>query len=149
MEHTVRVGDGTERTRGLAAATHCPLGPRRGQHTPTAPRKPWQGSGARCGPSRLTATIYNFLFFPTDFDANNIFKAFFGGPGGFSFEGRWRCPTVGFGGGKCTDCFTQQQGFPSFAVLLEESMLLLKSLQTSGVVRLHAALRKLSALTKC
>ncbi|XP_030364174.1 dnaJ homolog subfamily C member 7 isoform X1 [Strigops habroptila] len=26
-----------------------------------------------------------------DFDANNIFKAFFGGPGGFSFEGRWKC----------------------------------------------------------
>lgn len=24
---------------------------------------------------------------PPDFDANNIFKAFFGGPGGFSFEG--------------------------------------------------------------
>lgn len=24
----------------------------------------------------------------TDFDANNIFKAFFGGPGGFSFEGK-------------------------------------------------------------
>lgn len=23
----------------------------------------------------------------SDFDANNIFKAFFGGPGGFSFEG--------------------------------------------------------------
>lgn len=23
-----------------------------------------------------------------DFDANNIFKAFFGGPGGFSFEGK-------------------------------------------------------------
>jgi len=28
-----------------------------------------------------------FLFCCTDFDANNIFKAFFGGPGGFSFEG--------------------------------------------------------------
>lgn len=26
-----------------------------------------------------------------DFDANNIFKAFFGGPGGFSFEGRCAC----------------------------------------------------------
>ncbi|XP_065388468.1 dnaJ homolog subfamily C member 7 isoform X9 [Macaca fascicularis] len=26
-----------------------------------------------------------------DFDPNNIFKAFFGGPGGFSFEGRWAC----------------------------------------------------------
>lgn len=24
-----------------------------------------------------------------DFDANNIFKAFFGGPGGFSFEGNF------------------------------------------------------------
>lgn len=28
-----------------------------------------------------------FLLCSTDFDANNIFKAFFGGPGGFSFEG--------------------------------------------------------------
>ena len=28
-----------------------------------------------------------FLFYSADFDANNIFKAFFGGPGGFSFEG--------------------------------------------------------------
>lgn len=26
-----------------------------------------------------------------DFDANNIFKAFFGGPGGFSFEGKLWC----------------------------------------------------------
>uniref|UniRef100_A0A4X2LXA5 DnaJ homolog subfamily C member 7 n=1 Tax=Vombatus ursinus TaxID=29139 RepID=A0A4X2LXA5_VOMUR len=26
-----------------------------------------------------------------DFDANNIFKAFFGGPGGFSFEGKFDC----------------------------------------------------------
>lgn len=28
-----------------------------------------------------------FLLCSIDFDANNIFKAFFGGPGGFSFEG--------------------------------------------------------------
>ena len=28
-----------------------------------------------------------FFLSPPDFDANNIFKAFFGGPGGFSFEG--------------------------------------------------------------
>lgn len=28
-----------------------------------------------------------YFFSPPDFDANNIFKAFFGGPGGFSFEG--------------------------------------------------------------
>lgn len=32
-----------------------------------------------------------FLTLPTDFDANNIFKAFFGGPGGFSFEGGYAC----------------------------------------------------------
>lgn len=34
--------------------------------------------------------FFFFLFFilsPSDFDANNIFKAFFGSPGGFSFEG--------------------------------------------------------------
>lgn len=31
------------------------------------------------------------IFFTPDFDANNIFKAFFGGPGGFSFEGRLCC----------------------------------------------------------
>lgn len=31
---------------------------------------------------------------PPDFDANNIFKAFFGGPGGFSFEGNlYLCDT--------------------------------------------------------
>lgn len=28
-----------------------------------------------------------FLLLSSDVDANNIFKAFFGGPGGFSFEG--------------------------------------------------------------
>lgn len=31
----------------------------------------------------------------SDFDANNIFKAFFGGPGGFSFEGN-SCKAVLF-----------------------------------------------------
>lgn len=35
----------------------------------------------------LTETSLVFVFSPPDFDANNIFKAFFGGPGGFSFEG--------------------------------------------------------------
>lgn len=39
----------------------------------------------------LGDSLSNFFFFffclSSDFDANNIFKAFFGGPGGFSFEG--------------------------------------------------------------
>lgn len=35
----------------------------------------------------LTETSSVFVFLPPDFDANNIFKAFFGAPGGFSFEG--------------------------------------------------------------
>lgn len=36
--------------------------------------------------------MFGFVFLsPPDFDANNIFKAFFGGPGGFSFEGNL-CP---------------------------------------------------------
>lgn len=30
---------------------------------------------------------FSVIFLLPDFDANNIFKAFFGGPGGFSFEG--------------------------------------------------------------
>lgn len=37
-------------------------------------------------------SAHNFLFFHVDIDANNIFKAFFGGPSSFSFEGRWKCP---------------------------------------------------------
>lgn len=40
--------------------------------------------------------IVLFVTLP-DFDANNIFKAFFGGPGGFSFEGNfasYMCQTV-------------------------------------------------------
>lgn len=36
-----------------------------------------------------------FVFSLSDFDANNIFKAFFGGPGGFSFEGN-SCKAVLF-----------------------------------------------------
>lgn len=65
---------------------------------------------------------YDFLFFPVDFDANNIFKAFFGGPGGFSFEGRWKCPSVGFGSGKYTNSLTGQPSFPKLDVLFENSI---------------------------
>lgn len=35
----------------------------------------------------FSVTMLLFFLSPPDFDANNIFKAFFGGPGGFSFEG--------------------------------------------------------------
>lgn len=35
----------------------------------------------------LCADFGSCILSPPDFDANNIFKAFFGGPGGFSFEG--------------------------------------------------------------
>lgn len=38
-----------------------------------------------------TLLVFPFFVpcFSPDFDANNIFKAFFGGPGGFSFEGEY------------------------------------------------------------
>lgn len=52
----------------------------------------WEGGGRHCLQcvrsvvSDCQGHTHVFVSFP-DFDANNIFKAFFGGPGGYSFEG--------------------------------------------------------------
>lgn len=55
-------------------------------------------------PSYSFFTLFLSYFSPrsTDFDANNIFKAFFGGPGGFSFEGGYVCCSLKSPGYKLT-----------------------------------------------
>lgn len=77
----------------------CPLCPWKGWVCPTEERVCWgrQGTDPRLEP-RLSGPLsppdvssFSLPCCRPDFDANNIFKAFFGGPGGFSFEGGCSC----------------------------------------------------------
>lgn len=47
----------------------------------------WSGRASGVKSSCIARLIVVCVLSLPDFDANNIFKAFFGGPGGFSFEG--------------------------------------------------------------